>query len=423
MAEPPGLTGASQGRKAFRPVWAEIDLDALEHNVRLLRSVVAPAELCAVVKADAYGHGAVMSGRAALEGGATWLAVATVEEGVELRDAGIDAPVLLLSEPTPDAMAEVVNSSLVPTLYSVEAMKSAQRAAEPTGSVLDVHVKVDTGMHRVGAAAHELSNLLCALGQADHLRLGGFWTHFAVADGDSDEDRAFTSEQLRRFSQLRAQVSAEFEEPPLVHAANSAAAIGLPESRFDMVRCGIALYGSLPAVSTGTSLSAALSRSGTAQAVSNERSDEGLRPVMSLRARVTHVMELEAEERPSYGRLRPLRSRSIVATVPIGYADGVPRHYFTLGGTVLVGGLARPLAGAVTMDQIMIDCGPGSDVKVGDEVVLIGAQGDRQISAWDWAEVLGTISYEVLARIGSRVTRVYQSRRVHQSDTAGGEEP
>jgi alanine racemase len=402
-------------RKSLRPVWAQIDLDALVHNVRLLRSIVGPAELCAVVKADGYGHGAVMVGRAALEGGARWLAVATVEEGVELRDARIDAPVLLLSEPPPDAMTEVVRASLVPTLYSVDAIAMAQKAAATSGAALEVHVKVDTGMHRVGAASHELEDVLCALGRSDALRLGGFWTHLAVADGETDEDREYTARQLQHFAKARKVVTKTLGKPPLAHAANSAAAIAFPDSRLEMVRCGIAIYGSLPAESMGDVLSTALARA--KRSGSDPPLGEGLRPVMSLRARVTHVAELDAGERPSYGRMRALAERSVVATVPIGYADGVPRRYFTNGGTVLVGGSRRPLAGAVTMDQIMIDCGPGSGVRVGDEVVLMGAQGDQRISAWDWAEVLGTISYEVLARIGPRVKRVYVP------ESSGGGEP
>jgi alanine racemase len=339
------------------------------------------------VKADAYGHGAVPVARAAIEGGAAWLAVALVEEGVELRQAGIDVPVLVLSEPTPDAMGVVVDRGLTPTLYTPAGVVAAADAATGARKVLDVHVKVDTGMHRVGADASDLVDLVGAVDDAPGLRFAALWSHLSVADVVGDEAGAFTAGQLRLLDEARAALASAGLDPPLVHLANSAGAIAHPGARLDMVRCGIALYGvpPLPGIVPDTG---------------------ALRPVLSLRSAVSLVRSLDAGETPSYGRRRPLERRSLIATVPIGYADGIPRRYFTEGGTVLMGGRRCPLAGTVTMDQIVVDCGPDASVSVGDEVVLIGNQGAESLTVGDWATVLGTIGNEVLTEIGSRVPRV-----------------
>ncbi len=381
-------------------MWAEIDVGAVRHNASLLRRAAAPAALCAVVKADAYGHGAVAVARAALEGGATWLAVATPEEGIELRDAGIGAPVLVLSEPPPQAVADVVARGLTPTLYSRRAVRAVAEASERAGVVTDVHVKVDTGMHRVGAERAELVSVVDAVVAEPSLRFAALWTHFPVADGVESQDRTFTEAQIRRLGEARDALVSAGHTPPLLHAANSAATLAYPTSRLDMVRCGIALYGVSPFPVVDPVVADVVASTGAG----------GLRPVLSLRAEVTLVRRLDAAERPSYGRLRGLADRSTVATVPLGYADGVPRRYFTGGGTVLVGGRRRPLAGMVTMDQIVVDCGSSEEVAVGDEVVLIGEQGAQGLTASDWADVLDTIAHEVFCGIGPRVPRVVVDR-------------
>ena len=379
----------------WRPAWATVDLDAVRHNASLLARIAGPAELCAVVKADGYGHGAPAVARAALEGGATWLAVALVEEGVALREAGIDAPVLLLSEAPTEALPAAVEHRLLPTAYTHGAIASLAKVVGDTGSApVDVHLKVDTGMHRVGADRSEIPSLVEALAADASVRLGSLWTHLAVADGASDEDREYTEAQLERFDRTLAELASLGHRPPLTHAANSAGTVAFPAARRDLVRCGIALYGAAPTPALGDRIV--------------ELTGESLRPVLSLRAQVAAVRDLPAGERPSYGRARPLPVRATVATVPLGYADGVPRRLFDVGGEILVGGRRRPLAGVVTMDQIMIDCGPvgTSDVAVGDEVVLLGRQGDEEVGADEWAELLGTINYEVLCDIGPRVPRV-----------------
>jgi alanine racemase len=381
---------------AARRAWAEVDLAAVRHNASLLAALASPAGLCAVVKARAYGHGSVAVAEAALESGATWLAVAIVEEGAVLRDHGIDAPILLLSEPPAAAMPDVVALRLTPTIYTQSGVEAAAKAVAHAGSPggagvgaapIDVHVKVDTGMHRVGAGPEEAPALVHAVVDRPELNFGGLWTHFAVAD---DPGNPFTDEQCSRFDAVVAQLVDQNLRPPLVHACNSAGAIAHPGAHHDLVRCGIALYGVAPS-----------------PALAAVQPVEGLRPVLSLRARVSYVREVAAGEAVSYGLRRPLERRSHVATVPVGYADGVPWRLGISGGEVLIGGRRRPLAGSVTMDQIMVDCGDDGGVLPGDEVVLIGRQGNEQITAWEWATHVGTIAYEVLCGIGPRVPKIY----------------
>jgi alanine racemase len=384
--------GGAVAQEHSRPAWAEIDVEAVTHNARVLSQLVRPAQLCAVVKANGYGHGAAAVARAALAGGAIGLAVALVDEGVELRRRGVRGPILLLSECGADAVDAVMAHSLTPTLYTTGGVELFSQAARRLGQRKAVHVKVDTGMHRVGAPIADAPAIVRAVADDPLLVFEGLWTHLAVADGESADDRDFTLGQLASFDTVLRDLDGAHALPTLVHAANTAGAIAYPTARYNMVRCGIGLYGCLP----GPAVTAALA-AGAAGAT--------LRPVLSLRARVVSVRTLEEGARPSYGRLRPLARRSVVATVPLGYADGVPRALFAKGYCVLIGGRRRPLAGMVTMDQIVVDCGDDTSVRPGDEVVLLGRQGDEEITADEWADLLGTISYEVLCGIGPRVPR------------------
>ncbi len=383
----------AQGRS--RPAWAEIDLAAVAHNASVLARLAAPAELCAVVKAHGYGHGGPAVARAALAGGAQRLAVALVDEGVELREHGVTAPVLLLSECDPAAAATALSYGLTPTLYTPEGI-AAFGAAAAAGRPVAVHVKVDTGMHRVGAAPEDLRAIATAVVDEPLLQLEGIWTHLPVADGGA-ADHAYTEGQLDLFDRLVAELAAAGISAPLLHAANTAGAIAFPRARHDIVRCGLGLYGYLPGRPVQDAFDA-------------QAGGEQLRAAMALKARVVAVRTLEAGERPSYGRRRPLPVRSLVATVPIGYADGVPRALFDGGYEVLIRGVRRPLAGAVTMDQIVVDCGDDASVRPGDEVVLLGRQGDEVITADDWAALLGTISYEVVCGVGPRMPRIVVNR-------------
>jgi alanine racemase len=373
-----------------RRAWAEVDLDAISANAAVLRAVASPAVLCAVVKADAYGHGAVPVATAALAGGATTLAVALVEEGVVLREAGLEVPILVLSEPAPEAMEEVVSRDLIPTVYTRSGMAALRRAAIAAGRRVPVEVKVDTGMHRVGADPEQARLLVEEVVASSELVYAGLWTHLAVADEPEDP---FTGEQLGRFEQVRKSLQeAGIPRPARIHAANSAGAIAHPGSRYDVVRCGISLYGYLPSPAVPASLVTAAGAG-------------ALRPALSWKTQVSCIRELAPGERLSYGLSYRLPVRADIATIPVGYADGVPRGLFQAGGEVLIGGRRYPVAGAVTMDQLMVDCGPDSGVRRGDEVVLIGTQGNETVTAQEWADRLGTISYEILCRIGPRLPR------------------
>ncbi len=371
----------------MRPVWAEVDLGAISANVATLRALAAPAAMCAVVKADGYGHGAVPVAQAARAGGADVLAVALVAEGVELREAGIDAVVMVLSQASADEIDTLVDADLDATVYTASGVQglaaAARRAGRSAARPVRVHLKVDTGMHRVGVQPGEAVELGRMVVDEPALDLRSVFTHCAVADEPANP---FTAKQLARFDAVLADLRAAGIDVPCTHAANTAAAIDHPDARQGLVRCGIGIYGLDPAPALAGRVP--------------------LVPAMSLHARVSHVKRVAGGEGISYGlRYRPA-AETTIATVPLGYADGLPRRLGSHGGTVLVGGVARPIAGSVTMDQILVDCGD-DPVEVGDEVVLIGRQGDAVIGAEDWAELLGTIAYEIVCGISPRVPRRY----------------
>ena len=369
-----------------RWAWVDVDLDAIRHNVEHLRAVVAPAALWSVVKAGGYGHGAVDVAHAALEAGAQGLCVALVSEGAELREAGIDAPILVLSEQPVDAVDDLVRFRLMATVYTVPFIDALAAAASDRGvDGVPVHLKIDTGMQRVGVQVDGIDQVVAALAAHDPtLRLVGVFTHLAMADEPDDD---FTGVQLARLDAALDELS--LSHGVLVHVANSAGALAHPAARRSLVRAGIAIYG----ISPGHAVDA-LCRE--------------LHPALSLKGRVSHVKRVSAGTRISYGLRYTFPTDTTVATVPIGYADGVPRRLFEVGGEVLIGGRRRHIVGVVTMDQLMVDCGDDA-VAVGDDVVLIGEQdgpdGPQRIRAEDWADLLGTIGYEIVCGIGSRVPR------------------
>jgi alanine racemase len=369
-----------------RWAWVEVDLGAIAANVGVLIETVAPAALWAVVKADAYGHGAAPVARTVLEAGAEGLCVALVPEGAALRQAGIVAPVLVLAEQPEAQLDELVRWHLAATAYSHDHVDAlAREAREALGPTIGVHLKVDTGMHRVGAAPEEIVPLAQRLLTHPELHWAGLWTHLARAD---EPDVPTTDRQLALLDDVLDQLEAAGLTPPLVHAANSAAGLAWPAARRDLVRAGIAVYGLTPGP-------------GVRELCAD------LEPALSLRARVSHVRRLPAGEGISYGHRTVLERDATIATLPLGYADGVPRRLSELGGEVLVGRRRRPLAGVVTMDQLMVDCGD-DEVEVGDEVVLIGRQGTEEIRVEDWARLLGTIPYEIVCALGPRLPRLYQ---------------
>jgi alanine racemase len=366
--------------KRFRPTRVEVDLDAIRHNVCVLKP--HGAELMAVVKADAYGHGDVAVARAAIEAGATWIGVALVEEGLRLRDASIGAPILVLSEFPPGSEAAALEAGLTPSLYSEAALHRLASAA--AGRETGVHVKIDTGMHRAGVYPPEATTTFVRQLIASGLRLEALWTHFA----SSAQDEKTTLIQLERFLAAVEDVGTEGVEPTLLHAANSGATIMYPETHLDLVRTGIAIYGLEPAPGVGSGL--------------------GLRPALTWRSTVALTKRLPAGEQLSYGHRYRLDRDANVATVPVGYADGYP-HLLSSRADVLIRGQRCRVAGSVTMDQLIVDCGD-IPVEPGDDVVLIGRSGDASVTAEELAGMGETIAYEIVTRIGARVPREHVRR-------------
>ncbi|MDH5420639.1 MAG: alanine racemase [Acidimicrobiia bacterium] len=362
----------------MRPTRVVVDLAAITANVAALKAYVQGAIVCPAVKADGYGHGDVPVANAAVAGGADWLSVATVEEGIRLREAGVEVPILLLSEPTLSSVASVIAWDLCATVYSQPFVQAlASLVSHPTS----VHLKVDTGMHRVGATPEHALTLARMITDIPNLELEGVWSHLAVADSDPD----FTHVQQQRFSNFLDSLGAAGIHPPIRHLANTAGIFAGHEYWFDMVRPGIGIYGLPP----------------------NPEVDPPVPLTVALRleSAVSHIQRLEAGERPSYGRRRPLSREATVVTVPIGYADGYGRGLSE--AEVLIGGARYPVAGTVTMDQILVDVGD-AEISIGTPVVLIGRQGEDEITATELADRLDTINYEVVARLGSRLRRVYQ---------------
>jgi alanine racemase len=372
--------------RAERPTWLEIDLSAIGNNTRRIKSLVGPnVRVLISLKADAYGHGALKVARTTLHNGASMLGVATVSEAAPLREAGITAPILVFGYVPFWQMREAVRLGLTVTLYSLEAAQALSRAAVTLGKVVNVHVKVDTGMSRLGIRFEQLEDILTLLHTLctlPALHLEGLYTHFAMADA---ADQTHTRMQLQRFQHVLAAITAQGLRPPLVHAANSAATLTLPEAHFDMVRPGIAIYGLNP--STDVQL------------------PEGFRPALSFKTQVAQVKLVPAGECVSYGCTYITQRPTRIAVLPVGYADGFRRAPHTWG-TVLLHGQEAPLLGRVCMDQCMIDVTHIPQARVGDEVVLIGRQGAATLTAEQVAQRLGTINYEVVAEILARVPRV-----------------
>jgi len=369
----------------LRPTHAEIDLSAVSANVSLAcRLAGRDTQVMAVVKADAYGHGAVPVSKAALEAGATWLGVAVPEEAVPLRAAGITSRILVLGPIAPDQADLVVALDLDQTVSDPSLAEAVDRVARARGRVISLHLKVDTGMHRVGIRPQQVQSVAERIAALRSVRLVGLMTHLAAAEA---EDPAFAREQLARFAEAERGLAAAGVRVSVRHAANSAALIFLPEARLDLVRPGIMLYGCHPR--------------------GRQRHIEPLlTPALRLRTVISHIQQVARGDSVSYGRTFVAPRDLCVATLPVGYADGYGR-LLSNQGHVLIRGLRVPIVGRVCMDMTMVDVTGVPDVRVGDEVVLIGRQGAEEITADDVAELQGTISYEVLCRIGPRVPRIY----------------
>jgi alanine racemase len=365
-----------------RPTWLEIDVDAIAHNVRHVKKIVGrDVRLLAVLKADAYGHGAVKVARTALNNGATHCGVASVNEAIVLRQAGISAPVLVLGYTPAWQAREALRHDVAITLYNRDVARAFSRAAIELHVEARAHVKVDTGMGRLGLLPGETPDFVHDVRNLPGLTLEGIFTHFSIAD---EADLGYTRRQLECFQEVLAELRVQGVTFPLVHAANSAALLRLPESRFTMVRLGLAMYGLAP--SPAVSL------------------PPELHPALTWKTTVAQVKTLSAGSYVSYGNTYQTQGEETIAVIPVGYADGfrrAPMHW----GEVLVKGQRAPIVGRVCMDQTMVNVSHIPDVRVGDEVVLIGSQGDATITAEDVAERLGTINYEVVSVIMARVPR------------------
>jgi alanine racemase len=359
---------------------ARVDLGAIERNARRLAAVAGPAALCAVVKADAYGHGMVPAARAAQAGGARWLAVATAQEARGLREGGLEGPVLVMG-----ALSEEELAVAIAARADVVAWREAfveRLAVLPGAAGTGVHVKLDTGMGRLGTRdAGEATRVAEAVAGRDGLRLAGAMTHFATAD----DDPGFVAEQLAAFTPWAAALKAAHPDI-LVHAANSAATLREPAARFDLVRCGIAVYGMDP--------------------FHDDPAAHGLEPALALVSYVAEVKPIRAGESTGYGRRFVAERPTLIGTLPIGYGDGV-RRALTNNADVLVAGRRVPLVGTVSMDNVTVDLGQAG-AAVGAEAVLIGAQGGERILAEEMARRLGTINYEITCGVSARVPRVYE---------------
>ena len=369
----------------MRPTWVEVDTGSIAKNIERVRAAIpGKTQIMAVVKADGYGHGAVPVAIAALKSGAAFLGVALVEEGIALRRAGIVAPILFMESLFPWQASDLVRYGLTATVASYESADVLSESAALLGRKAKVHIKVDTGMGRLGLPPDAIPGLVRHVSGLPRLEIEGIFTHLACAESDP----SMTRRQLELFHDVVDSLAAQGREIPIKHVANSAAALCVPEAAMDMVRIGGAMYGISP---MGTS---PLSR--------------GWQPALSFKTRVSYVKPVKVGATVSYGATYVAPGPQLIATLPVGYADGYSR-LLSGRGEVLIGGVRCPVAGRVCMDQIMAVLPPDSDARVGDEVVLIGKQGDEVIYAEDIARIMGTIGYEVVCAISKRVPRVYVS--------------
>ncbi|MBI2401078.1 MAG: alanine racemase [Deltaproteobacteria bacterium] len=367
-----------------RPTAAYIDLKALEHNYLELRRRAAPdTRMMSVVKANAYGHGAIEVARTIDALGGAYFGVAIPEEGAALREAGITSPIAVLGGMFPDQATDIVEYGLTPVVFDMAAARALDEAARKRGAVLPIHVKIDTGMGRLGILPEEAGQFFSELKGLENLRVEALLSHFAESEA---EEKEFSHRQLSVFLKAVDQIRSLGVNPGLLEMANSAALVDFEQARLGMVRPGIMLYGSYPAARLRESIK--------------------LKPVMQLKTRILFLKSVPAGFTVSYGRRFTAKRPSVIATMPIGYADGLPRKLGN-SGEVLVGGHRAPIAGTVCMDLIMADVTDVPGVKAGDEAVIIGSQGSEAITAEEVADKAGTISYEIFCRISARVPRIY----------------
>ena len=366
----------------LRPVWAEINLDNLKKNYKAVRKIIGKRKLIAVVKSNAYGHGSVEIAKELENLGADYLAVRNLEEGIELRSEGIEKPILIMGYVFPKQVNYVVEFSLTPTILSFDFAEELQRFLETYGEKIKVHIKIDTGMGRLGIPYKDAVEFIKEVKKLKNIEIEGLYSHFSTAD---EEDKSFTEEQFKRFMYAVDKLEKEGIEIPLKHIGNSATVIDLPKFSLDGVRVGIMLYGLRP---------------------SSFVREIKLHPVMSIRAKIVFIKRVDKGTPISYGRKFYTKRESIIATIPMGYSDGYPRALTNIG-EVIVRGKRVKVAGRVCMGKFMIDVTDIPDLKVGDEVTIIGRDGEEEITATEIAKKLDTINYEIVSRISRSVPRVY----------------
>ncbi|WP_054950907.1 alanine racemase [Numidum massiliense] len=372
-------------QRYYRETVVEIDLDAIGHNVQAFRAwLPRETNIMAVVKANAYGHGAPPVAREALASGASYLAVATLDEAIELQEAGIDAPILVLGYVPAYGLPEAIRRCVRLTVYRPDQLQQVMAAARALGQTALLHLKVDTGMGRLGIQLSEVEPLLRPTINSREVTWEGIFTHFACADA---RDKTATDQQADLFSQFVAKCRALGVTFPFVHCANSATAIDMPQYGYNMARIGVSLYGLYPSDEV-------------------EKQHVALKPALTLKTKIVHVKRVPPGTALSYGATYRTKTDVTIATLPIGYADGLNR-LLSNRGCALVGGRRVPIVGRICMDQTLLAVPDGLTVANGDEVVLYGRQGDEQICVDEVAKLLGTINYEVTCAIGHRVPRIY----------------
>lgn len=373
--------------RQFRSCWAEINLDAIEHNIAIIKSITkAPAKMIAVIKADAYGHGSVPIAQSAIKKGVEILAVSGLDEALELRQANITTPIFILGYSEPSYAPYIVTSNISQTVYNFEMAKALSEAAIAHNVFAKIHIKIDSGMGRIGflpnqESYQEIERIL----NLPNIIFEGLFTHFSSADEIS---RDYTHMQYSRFKTAVDKINAMGFKPTYIHCANSATIIEYPEYHFDCVRAGIILYGVYPSKEVNQNLN--------------------LKPAMSVKTKISNIKSLPKNEAISYNRKYLTSKTTKIATISIGYADGYPRKLANTA-EVLVQGKRAPVVGNICMDQCMVDVSHIDDVNIGDEVVIFGRQGEETILVEELAQHLDTIAYEVLCDIGRRLPRLYVS--------------
>ncbi|WP_346880240.1 alanine racemase [Clostridium sp. UBA3061] len=371
--------------KIMRPVWAEINLDTIATNTKNIKKLIGDKELIAIVKADCYGHGAVDVLPTLLESGASRLAVAMLTEAIELRENNINAPIVILGYTPLYLGEELINYDIEQTVYDLDYAKELSKIAISLNKKAKIHIAIDTGMGRIGfLPGDDTVKTINEVYNLEGLEVIGIYSHFSTSD---EKDKTYANEQLFKFKKVMGDLKAIGIEIPLKHISNSGAIIDMPETYLNGVRPGIILYGYYP---------------------SNEVSKDNIsvKPALTLKAKIAHVKELYKDMYISYGKTFKTNKKTIVATLPIGYGDGYPRA-LSENAKVIVNGKFASILGRICMDQCMIDVTDIENVKTGDEVIILGEEGDLKFNADDMAKALGTINYEILCRIKSRIPRVY----------------